>query len=216
MKESSLRPTHSAIVFLRRLLVAATLVVSLLSALIPLATASSVHLCTMECCAGKAPHLAGACSAGLMKSTPAVTQEPELWCGLQQDGRGLQLTATHPLPLELIKAGAEPGDSEWCGVPLGDLSEHEGSAGLRNSNPPDESSSIAAASMTGPCSADCGTCSSGYLRQPRPREQATGAQRARPRAPARLHLFCSLLSRTTALPGDYQKPPSRGPPIPLS
>ena len=47
--------------FIARLLVALALASSLLSSVAPFSTASSTKLCTMACCLGKAPHVAGSC-----------------------------------------------------------------------------------------------------------------------------------------------------------
>jgi hypothetical protein len=192
-------------------LVAATLVVSLLSALIPLATASAIDLCTMACCAGKAPHLAGACSSGLMKTAKA-THEPEILCGLHVRGDGAsRFTATRQAPWEIIEADADDSDTGSCGSQHRDsLSQTTSSATTRSNTP--HSSSIAAHSMNSPCGTDCRACSGSYIRQPKPRDRAMVERASLARPPSNskwLHdFFCDHAAR-----GDrYEQPSPRGPP----
>jgi hypothetical protein len=210
MKGRSPQPTPSAIVFLRRSLVAATLAASLLSALIPFSAASSVHLCTMECCAGKAPHEAGACSSGLMKSV-IVTEEPESLCGLHLNSVASYPTVTRQVPLEIIESANDMESSESCG-------DHAGSnakVNLIQAKSPG-SLSLAAPAMTKPCAADCAAAASaGFVRQPRPRAQTVaGTGLARP--PANCYWLRSSFSQTATLRGHYKQPNPRGPPTSLS
>jgi hypothetical protein len=217
MKGRSPQRGHSAIVFLRRLFIAAMLVVSLLSAPIPFATASSVHFCTMECCAGKAPHEAGACNSGLMKSTRPVVHEPEVLCGLH-GGIAIHLTATRQVPWEIIEAGAEDGEASHarsCGGHHAESTDQRASSGTKRSKATG-SLSIQAPSIANPCSSDCGTCSGGYVRQPRPREQTTVAWGTRARPPSSSHFLRGFSGQTATLRGHYEQPPPRGPPTPLS
>lgn len=210
MRRRAAQPSYSVIVFLRRSFVAAALVVSLLSALIPLATASSTHLCTMECCAGTAPHLAGACSTGLMKSKPKVTHEPEVLCGLHLHG-----SANRPVPLEVIEASWDDDDAGPCSGHHNELSDQDASTSAIKPKAPG-SASIAAPSMTSPCSPDCGTCSGGYVRQPRPREQAATNWADHARPPTSSPFPQDLVSQPAAHRGQYEQLPPRGPPISLS
>jgi len=199
-------------VFLRRSLVAAALVVSLLSVLVPLAASSSVHLCTMECCAGKAPHEAGACSSGLMKGRSRVAQHPEVLCGLHQHGAAGYPTTTRQVRWQMIVAGTEAENSGSCGPhtgPIDKAASHE-----RTTAKSPGSSSVAAPSMTSPCAVDCTvTGSAGYVRQPRPREQAAIGGARQPRPPSRSRCLQSFSSQTNTLPGHYRQPQPRGPPL---
>jgi len=224
MKERSSQPGHATIAFLSRLLVSAAIVVSLLSALVPFSAASSAHLCTMECCVGKAPHLAGECSTDLMKGLPQPTYEQEVLCGLHLD-EVTHLTAARPALTPIIKADAgqrETGHPGSCGDAA--ASEQSAPAEPTDSNPSPTSgtsltsraASISPLSLTSPCSAECGACSGGSVRQPRPRDPATIAGGASARQPSRAHLFRSPANQSGTLRGHYQQPQPRGPPTSLS
>lgn len=216
MKGRSPKQIHAVIVFLRRSFVAATLVVSLLSALIPLSAASAVHLCAMECCAGKAPHMDGACSSGLIKTALKVTHEPEVLCGLHAHGGGRgQLTATRQVPWKIIEADADDSDTGSCGGQHVE-SLHRTSSSDTAKSPSPRPSSIAAPSITSPCGSDCSTCSGGNLRKPRSREQVAVAWTGQARPPCSSHFLKSLANRTAPLCGHYEQPQPRGPPTFLS
>jgi len=213
MKGRSPQQNHSAVVIWRRSLLAATLIVSLLSALVPLAAASSVHLCTMACCAGKAPHEAGSCSSGLMKSAPKVIQEPEVLCGLHLQSAAYP-TATRHASLKVIEAADNPDSGDSGGHDAGPDARANSSESTSSKVP--GSSRLAAPAMTSPCATDCAaTCSVGYVRQPRPRERAAVAWAGHARPPSSCHLLRRSASSTATLRGHYQQPRPRGPPTSL-
>ena len=56
--------SRSPLVWVSRLLVGATLLLSLLASSFPLGTLASGPMCTLACCAGRAPHAAGSCMNG--------------------------------------------------------------------------------------------------------------------------------------------------------
>lgn len=215
MKERSAEQQQSVLAFLRRSFVVAMLVLSLLSALIPLSAASSSNSCTMECCAGTAPHEAGACSTGLLKAASPLSEDNEVLCGLHTAGYP---TATRLVPWEVIASNTDAGDSDHagsCGSHHADNSKH------RTSSEPAKSKSsraatIAAPSMTTPCNSDCGACSGVYVRKPRPREQAPAAWAGHARPPSTAHFLRGFFSQTATLRGHYDQPQPRGPPTLLS
>ena len=210
MKGRSPQLSHSAVVFVRRSFVAAMLVVSLLSALMPFAAASSVHWCAMACCAGKAPHEAGSCSSGLMKSALKVIQEPDVLCGLHLRGAASYLSATRQPALEVIEVVNEAESNGSCGH-AGPHDQATSSESTSTKFP--GSSSVTVPAMTSPCAAECAaTCSGGYVRQPRPRQQAAVVWADQARPPFSLHLLRRSTSETAALRGHYQQPRPRGPP----
>jgi hypothetical protein len=185
---------------------------SLLSALIPFSAASSTHFCTMECCVGKAPHLAGECSSGLLKDLPQIVDDqPEVFCGLERAGIS-HLTSARAVIREVAdKTANEHAPS--CGGGLADTSDQRDET-ITEKSPP--AASIAAASMTAPCSVDCGTVTGGYVRQPRPRDQSMGAWGTRARPPTCSPFPGSYASLTATLSGHYRQPQPRGPPTFLS
>jgi len=212
MKGHSLQENYSVFVFLRRSLIVAALVASLLSALIPFSAASSVHLCTMECCAGTAPHLAGACSTGLLKSTPKQAPEPEVLCGLNlHRGVHRHLTGTRLAPRLELEARPPNNHSGSCGAQSAEAANQRAASettASRSPGPP----GVAAPSISSPCNSDCGTCLSGSLRQPKPREPATLALRGHG-PPPNTKIFRVFLSAAIALHSHHEQPQPRGPPI---
>jgi hypothetical protein len=120
---------------------------SLLSTVAPFSTASSTKLCTMACCAGKAPHVAGSCVHDACETPPLhaqVLERKEHLCGEE--------TASKPAAVAKrkrpIKAPVSPVRSDRV-VP---------------SAPQNEVSSFKQ-----PCPPDCGTaiCSSTNQRRSR-------------------------------------------------
>lgn len=199
---------HSTIIFLRRSLIAACLMLSLLSAVIPFSAASANHLCTMECCAGKAPHMAGECSSHLAAITPAVNQaEPEALCGLPTID-ATHLTLKLPLNQQISSTATKDDEAESCGGHHAETAQRDPASEAKAPGP----ASIAAASMTTPCGIDCGTCAAGFVRKPRPREQIAVAWVARARPPSRDHYFQSHAGKLATLRGHYEQPQPRGPP----
>jgi hypothetical protein len=130
-----------------RVLVALAVASSLLSTIAPFSTASSNKLCTMACCAGKAPHIAGSCVHESCETPPVRAQvftTKEHLCGEEQVSR------TTPV-IKFRRVRKTP------------------SLPLRTQRALPDSSPNSVASFKKPCPPDCGaaTCSSPNQRRSR-------------------------------------------------
>lgn len=208
MNRRSRQRWHCALDLLRRSLIAAGLVVSLLSTVIPFSAASSVHWCTMECCVGKPPHAAGACDTNLMKSAPRESHDAEAFCGLHR--HNLNRSAARSAARKYGAVATSQHRS--CGHRID--SANDGAAPETTGSASAHSPSVAAPSMTTPCTDDCGAGSISFVRKPRPR--AAPAARAGQARPLDIQVFQVSFQKNTPLPGHYQQSQPRGPPVSLS
>lgn len=151
-----------------RLLVASIVTASFLITVAPLGTASSAPDGMKDCCIGKPGHEAGACSSGLLASSGDPHHS------VADDSEVASETSS---ALMAVSGGIHSQSSEASEPPQAESSR-------RNS--------INAVSRE--CRGECGTCSTSFSRQPRPREQSTLAYKARP------HLLNSSLRLDTEFP----------------
>lgn len=180
---------HTRLAFLPRIIVAVVLVLSLLCGVVPFSSASVEHLCTMECCAGLAPHAAGSCHMkmsppGKVAAGSTTERGSDQLCGLPQAKNaaiegivagvmGMKDSADSSLDLDDVTIDA----SDHCNT---DSQSTDVSAPSRNDYP--QQASIATQSFLKPCPPECGTgaLSSGV----RPsRHKVALAYNARPRPP---------------------------------
>lgn len=206
---------------LSRLVVAVALMLALLSSLVTFGAASAGNVCTMECCAGLAPHAAGSCHMDMaMKgNTPGRdTQkpEPDKLCGLPQADND----ATKGIVAGVMGMRAGPDSStDFDGVTI-DASEHcntnpqleSGTHSHRDSSQP---ASIAAQSFSRPCPPEC---SAGPLSSSiRPsRHAAALAYNARPRPPTPVRKYRHLESNFLTASAHCKQVGPRGPPLSIS
>jgi hypothetical protein len=182
----------SKFAFPRHIIVAVVLMLALLSGIIPFGSASAGHLCTMECCAGLAPHAARSCHMSMSPNGRSEESLPDQdldkHCGLPQADNGA---------LDGVDAGVMGmTDSAHSSSDLDDLtidaSDHCNtdlqSKDLNNAshNDSSESDSVATQFFSKPCPAECGTgaVSSG-VRRSRDSVAVVYHARSRPPAPGR-------------------------------
>jgi hypothetical protein len=156
-----------------------------LSGIVPLAAVTAGSLCTLECCAGRAPHASGSCMNGSCQVTlptarkhshHAAPDRAEKFCGLP---RKILLTSV----LSRVKSR----------VPIS--SDHLSSLALEN-----------------PCQPDCGGCASGFANSNRSRNSAAVAADNRPRPPTNSRLFDFRYHRTRVFNAQCRQGSPRGPP----
>jgi hypothetical protein len=189
--------------FAARLLAVAIMIGSLLSALAPLAAASSTGMCTMECCIGHPPHVAGSCSTDLVEAAGQTQPEPEILCGSPLSKiKQVKIAA-------VVTKTANDEDAVSCAM-------HAAGGDSSQSSPDSKAPGLFVRTLSSPCSADCGACSASNSVNPRPREQAAVAWAAQARPPTRSLSFSSSSSPTATLRGHYKQPRPRGPPTFLS
>lgn len=180
-----LKLTPAAIV---RVMLAAGLALALLAGVIPFNTFSSAQqTCTMSCCAGKPPHMAGSCSAAFADADHAdseTTVEHQSHDGaMQMDDAGT----------EIIEATSHCGTTENSSEKKAS-SEKEASS-RRSSSP--QATSIIAHALASPCSAECAAAAVpnfSQVRRPRP-DSAALLVNHRPRPPT----LVAIVEQTTRL-----------------
>jgi hypothetical protein len=160
---------------------------SLLSTLVPLSTASSTKLCTMACCAGKAPHLAGscmhdACESPLPQVALRVSGRKEHLCG-EEVLSGAKPVVKRKLPTRSARKASE--------------------------------SSHAVTSVRKPCPPDCGAAICSSTNQRRQRDLLAPALVEQPQPPPQV-LFVIHHSPLAARAGRRLTGPARAPPIQLT
>ncbi len=157
-----------------RTVLAAMVLLALLSTAVPFTTLAGNPMCNLACCAGRAPHAAGSCMngschaflAGRFKTTRIQHQLPvqqsEQLCGLRR--------RTVFIPAAIVRESPTLRFS-------GSSEQSPGSRALeeaRGSN----------TTLGAPCQADCGAGTLGSSSQNRPRESGTTSYADRPRPPS--------------------------------
>ena len=193
-----------------RAVLAVVLLLSVLSAVVPFATALAAPTCKLACCIGKAAHSAGSCMGGECDAafpTRATTThhefkqpaaEPEHLCGATH-----AVSKTRKLRLAAVAM-------------VGAGSTQDSPAGERQNSRANQTpgqSSVSSAAVMRPCNPDCGGCASGSTGNQRPRNTAalSYADRARPPSPGRSALTSYV--RIGALSAQCPQLQPRAPPV---
>jgi hypothetical protein len=202
-----------------RAILAVALLLTLVAGSIAWPAAASGPLCTLSCCAGKAPHAAGSCMHGSCVSN--VSARKPASNSSQHDHHHHEQQPAE----ESNSSGAFPGimasvgGSDMGEVPTIEATPYELPANedaLTDTGGPSSNKSngpvISATVISKPCQYDCGACAAGFAAPKRSRNAAalTGRGLAQPpsavRLPAAKH---HLLNISSAL-GRQSVP--RGPP----
>ena len=145
-----------------RLLLATSLLIGLLGSTFPLETIASGHMCTLACCASRAPHAAGSC---MNDSCRAVF--------------GKDLTEHHRTSYAQF---VEP----LCGLsrvmrrrPSSRYTAPQSSSDTRTPE-----AHLSSTTISSPCQRDCGSCGSGFADSFRQRNAAAVAHAYRSRLPS--------------------------------
>lgn len=202
-----------------RVFLAATLLLTLVAGNIVLPATASGSLCTLACCAGRAPHAAGSCMHGScgtgLATHNAASHDPN-----KAHHHHEQQPAEESDPSSVFPgATASVGGSEMGEVPTVEATPYEVSAGAGGqadtteaaANRPNDPA-IAATVLSKPCQPDCGACTSGFAAPKRSRNAATLASpnRARPPSSIKLATRRDPLTHTRSALGRQSVP--RGPP----
>jgi len=184
----------------------ATLLFAVLASTFPLATLASGPMCTLACCAGRAPHAAGSCMNGschafragqskknLPNHRPARRQQLEPLCGLSLSA----LKIKRVNQIETVKVDYN--------------SKRRTTSSQTTSQGPDQNSASTVA-LTKPCQPDCGSLTSGFMNPYRKRSPATIAFADRPRPPSDSRLWNFDDRATRSLSGRSRRHVPRGPP----
>lgn len=182
-----------------RSIVAMVLAFAFLAGFAPLGSTSSVHLCTMECCAFKPPHEAGSCTHGACEAVlsapqPSPPQPHEELLGAH-DNRTTQHGDAHahrnahgdahPHDEAMPMPDAAPAPHAAHHSTAAHAHEHSNDSSAKASTPesaPHDASEIRA--FAKPCPPECGAGTCGSSTQSRPRDDAALAYGDKPRPPS--------------------------------
>lgn len=181
-----------------RVILGASLLLSILSVNIPTAVVASGPMCTLACCAGRAPHAAGSCMNGschaflngrvktshIHRELPV--QQSEQLCGLP---RTIARTTARLL-------------SSSSTLTVGDHFKQSG-----------EAASLSTGMLGKPCQQDCGAGTLSSSGQSRPRDTGAISYADKPRPPSTARHDHSSFSRAQALDTLCRRSRPRGPPI---
>jgi len=184
MHEITLPGTRKArIKNIARGLLATFALAALLAGILPVETIAGGQMCTLACCAGRAPHAAGSCMDG---SCHAVFKRTD------HNHRSKRQVA-----------------DKLCGQPS--FSRHRLSQHSAQTESKQESISVCA--MGRPCDLDCGGAVFISSTQSRPRQFSTVAYKKKPRALSPARSGCYVESRFKTLDGFGKQVSPRGPPV---
>ena len=173
-----------------------------LTSSLPLTTIASGPMCTLACCAGRAPHAAGSCMNGschanaLTRSKSAhihrelLASHSERMCGLPRLTMRLNMSVRPP------GAAVRPGQTR------------ENNTAYK--------ASVSATNLGKPCQADCGSCASGFTSPSRKRSVAALAYATQSRPPSNVRLADVEDSLTRKLTALCRQCAPRAPPLFLS
>jgi hypothetical protein len=194
-----------------RIMIVAMLAFALVSGIVHPGVASSGHLCTMACCAGKPPHEAGSCMQGachahLSIRKPPVSKEQAEVC----DGHNPQMaqheamqTQDAPAPFEETVSRSDHLHQQ----PFDSLAREPS----QQDDPPKTNAADASMLMK-QCSPDCGAGTLSGSSQSRPRSSVAISEADRPRPPSRARLPHTSDNPAKELEALCQRSRPRGPP----
>ena len=191
-----------------RAILAATLLLALLSNNFPSSVFASGQMCELACCAGRPPHAAGSCMNGschtglLAGSKPIhihvriANQKSDPLCGL------IRVTAAGTLKFLQVQ-GPDAGSFDPSSNAPAD------SSGSRKS--PTEKARVSVTVLTKPCQPDCGAGSFSSS-QRRSRDSAATPSLHKPRGPSSLQVKYTADDLAKALDALCERSRPRGPP----
>jgi hypothetical protein len=197
------QPLHQTPMLVARTILAALLLLTLLSTSLPLVTIASGPMCTLACCAGRAPHAAGSCMNGschaVLKGRAKVSkihlqfpvQESEQLCGLPRSTTRNSVVSLRGSAALTLAA----------------------SSGRSRGSRAQDAASVSTTALGRSCQSDCGTGTFGSSSQSRPRDSGAISYADKPRPPSTARLEHSSLSRAKALDALCRRSRPRGPPI---
>jgi hypothetical protein len=179
-----------------KLALAVMLLVGFLSSIVPLARVSAGSTCTLECCAGRAPHAAGSCMDGACEAS----------------------LLTHPKAAGIHQAKLDRAE-QLCGLSHAVVVKSLAQMPAKHAPPQvrsDQTTASASAAFVKPCQPDCGACASGFTNPNRQKNSAAMADAVRPRGPTGIHLSNHGYGRTHDLDALCRQCGPRGPPFSFS
>jgi hypothetical protein len=184
------------------MILGATLLLATLFANIPSSVLASGPMCTLQCCAGRAPHVAGSCmdgscQASLMSRFHTIHNPHKLPGRLAEelcDSRLRTTRATNSLTKSI--------------APMFGISSEQ----LRGSTTP-EAARMSTTVLGKPCQPDCGAGTFSFGGQSRPRESSATSYVDKPRPPSAARFGHDSFNLANALDELCRRSRPRGPPF---
>ena len=182
-----------------RSVLAAVLSLAFFGGSFQLARSASGSLCTLTCCAGRAPHAAGSCMNGscraALRSVPrdhahVYNHTSDQFCGVERISTRKSSLLRLAVTRDLSAAKDAQGQSQ------------------QSANP-----ATTVAGVTKPCDPTCGGGMSTSSTQNRPRESAATAFADKPRPPTQSQILEASCACKKILNGFWRERCPRGPPI---
>jgi hypothetical protein len=187
------RSRQSKIVITARLGLAVVLSIGFLSSIAPLAPVSAGSMCTLECCAGRAPHAAGSCMNG---SCHAVLST-------HKTAKARRVTQIH--------------SDEFCGLERMVAMKVIARRVERSPRPAESGpATVSTAVLVKPCQPDCAGGASGFANSSRQRNSAAIIDADRPGRPTVIHLSNPGYDPSRILEALCRQSAPRGPPVSFS
>lgn len=175
-------------------LVALTITLSFIAALVPIAIASANKASTMPCCLGKD---AGHCESGI-PAEKVSPPEPEPLCGLTP---AVSEDAARTIVAEPSHRESHQSQSQ------------KAESGLSNAEPSSSESAAESASLSQQCHTDCCACVSGLARNQR--ERGTPHTNLRQSSPSKKLSYLEANSLLFLSDTGWEQASPRGPPVTL-
>jgi hypothetical protein len=166
-------PACTARKSIARIILATTLLLVMLSGIVPFTSLSSSHECGMACCAGKPSHMAGSCSTALDDDEQA---EPPAEPSDEHSTHDHQQMHSSDATSQEVASTSHHGTAKHHQA-------HRSKSGGKESL---QTARIASQAMTTPCSPECAAAASASTQVRRPRNPASLTIATRPRPPTLL------------------------------
>ena len=188
------RSRQFKIVITARLGLVVVLLIGFLSSIAPLAPVSAGSMCTLECCAGRAPHAAGSCMNGSCQAVLSTHKtatdrrvthvQGDEFCGLER------MVAMKVIARPRVEHSARPAES--------------GPA------------TVSTAVLVKACQPDCADGASGLANSNRQRNSAAIIDADQPRRPTVIHISNPGYDPSRILEALCRQSAPRGPPVSFS
>ena len=192
---NSIQSAVKMIRIIARSVLVAVLSLAFLGGSFQLAQSASGSLCTLTCCAGRAPHAAGSCMNGSCRAALKISRHDHAHVYKQTSDQfcGVERVATRK----------------------GSLLRHTDVGSARDAQSQSKQSANPAtivAGVTKPCDPTCGGGISASSTQTRPRESTAAAFADKPRPPTQSQILEASFECTKILNGFLRERGPRGPP----
>ena len=161
---------------------------------VPSSTLATGPMCTLACCAGRAPHAAGSCMNGSCHAYFAARRKRNLHHDLVQSTE--QICGLPRPIMKLSRSGKSPRSSETSSSP--------------------DRPSIVSSTLNKPCASDCGAGTFSITTQRRPRETAALSSVKKSARQSSASLFAAASDNQRAHDRKYRRSNPRAPPTLVS